>query len=422
MASKKQKHTKGKVNKGTNQAEWLKNVAKSIGYVSEDTVKSMIPSTFEFIDNNKEFVSEGYQKFREASKNGIQKMLKDAVSSATKDIQDIAKNSIEDIKSGKIYNREREMKSANEASGFGGGGLDEWEDSLDFGDSDDGFDVDVDFGDQDVNDDSTVVVPDITVNANINEDNPMVTAVNRQSKTLVDLEKSRSKREVGLGKANLSFLTGMQQSMNAGLSSVNENLSMLVDFHSNNTNKLIDGSLDYFDKSYNKLDEILNELKSFNKSQSSDGFSSYDSDDDIFGYGFNLKAYIKNIKENIIEELSSNPITSSVMSANMQAQAMGGNLLSQISANPLGLLSTSVVKKLIPETISTPLKELDETIKELPAAIGIRLADYADNSNDFSQKGKLYKMFARVFGVDSNVKKSIYLGNTSSVFIRNTPQ
>ncbi len=413
MAGKKQKHTKGKVNKGTNQSEWLKNVAKSIGYISEDTVKSMIPSTFEFIDNNKEFVSEGYQKFREASKNGIQKMLKDAVSSATKDIQDIAKNSIEDIKSGKIYNREREMKSANEASGFGGGGLDEWEDSLDFGDVDDGFDVDLDFGDQDVDSGSDVIVPDINISANINEDNPMVTAVNRQSKTLIDIEKSRSKREVGLGKANLSFLTGMQESMSSGLSSVNENLSMLVDFHSNNTNKLIDGSLDYFDKSYNKLDEILNELKSFNKSQSSDGFSSYDSDDDIFGYGFNLKAYIKNIKENIIEELSSNPITSSVMSANMQAQAMGGNLLSQISANPLGLLSTSVVKKLIPETISTPLKELDETIKELPAAIGIRLADYADNSNDFSQKGKLYKMFARVFGVDSNVKKSIYLGNTS---------
>ena len=97
-----------KKNASTLNSGWLKNTLKSMGVASTEMIKDIMPATGETLHSAGELTNDAIKTVR-STRVGA-RTLADSISksSAVKMSQDFFKNALEDIKSGNLYNTERE--------------------------------------------------------------------------------------------------------------------------------------------------------------------------------------------------------------------------------------------------------------------------------------------------------------------------
>ena len=157
MSDEKQK--KPTVKKQSNTSlSWFNNVAKSLGYASTELVTQLIPTTISVTTSNADTVKDIYNDLKDFKTQGNR--INNWVNNNKQlSIGKVAlQNAIEDIKSGKIYNKERQ-EALYETDDFDDGfSMDDTfsDDSFDIGDEK--KDPDVETLSENVSDDSNVVL------------------------------------------------------------------------------------------------------------------------------------------------------------------------------------------------------------------------------------------------------------------------
>src|SRR5574344_1547591 len=99
--------------------EWIRNVGKSVVYATvKEVTTDMMPSVGEFTESNSELFKEVYKDIKDY-KNTVRRATEYIKASPPYKAGKLAaENAFEDLKSGKIYNADREIEADNEAIGL----------------------------------------------------------------------------------------------------------------------------------------------------------------------------------------------------------------------------------------------------------------------------------------------------------------
>lgn len=219
-----------------NAIQYVKNVGKSFGYISIDTLKTYNPALTNMAKSAKELSSDLYQSIKDFKYNVSNKTSSDEQSlvGQSKDvIFDFWKNTKEDLMSGNFYNKQRMQQAEDEAmKSFMGGDL-----NFDFS-------FDEDFGDFEFEDDEVSADAKVTTDVQVQTTQAMiqsmdnvgsrvagsitnsvvrstdyiVSASNRSSKAIYDLtNRGFSNVTTGLAalNANMNVIVSIAEPLNA---------------------------------------------------------------------------------------------------------------------------------------------------------------------------------------------------------------
>jgi hypothetical protein len=392
--------TKGSVKKSSpSQLSWFKNVAKSLGYTSTELITTLAPSMGEFITENKDYAKELATDLREMKdKNKRFTSLFD--SNAQMGIaKDALKNALDDIKTGKIYNRDRQDSLYDDDFDMGG------DDGFGMGDfSFEGGEVSVDL-DGDGKSESSTVVPNINirnVQPPMTRNNPMVKAVQQQSEITLRAAQANQDTQTSLAASQAMLSRKIGASTISGVQSINDNLSLLVNFHSDSMSKYIGASLKYYEDSLQTLNNTLTEIKRTNGSgEQVEKEKKKDPTEDLFlvNGGLNLKGYMDNIKKNIGKEFSENMFLSPI-----KMMFEDTDTLKMLAASPLSFISTKIVTTLIPQMLQSSIENLDKSFSAFFPALLMKINRMSQNtSNPFIE------LLGNVFGANVRSKSTVDL-------------
>lgn len=395
---------KGKINKKdrVSTSTWLKNASKSMGYGTIDVIKEIMPATMDIIDDNKDDVKEVISVLKEARKtsDGKKSGFNTYFNRLIGDKKDIVKTGIsnarEDLRTGKFYNKERSSSFFNDfGDDFGEGfNIDLDEDfSLDDDLSDDSFD----------NDDSnhSVVVPNVVINSNITKNNPMVKAVESQTAAMIEMEKMNQDRSIKFSKANMLLTAEMGNKLFSGLTTINDNLSLMLKFQTETIGGYVGASLSNYEVQHNTYNSILEEIKKITTPKEKE-INRYENPlDDVIGYGgFNIKGYF-----NLVKKQLNNAIDNDLFLSSIKMMLGDGDTLKSIVQEPLNFIVKGFVNKILPEITKKSMEKIDETISGFFPAILMKIAKLSDSDNP------ILAAIGNVLGIKNRPKKSIDLSS-----------
>ena len=376
-----------------NIAGYIANLGKSVSYSAVDKMKKMSPSSAEFASTNADLFKDVYKNVRDYKityKRGMDIFSKSKVYEAG----DVLKTSlIEDIKSGKLYNKEREDKmSMKFLGGSDDDGFDDSSLNIDFDDFD-GFDFsDDDFGD--------ITTGDKVVSTIIDKSN-------RKSAEMISMTTARTGEYIVENQkmsTNLLYTQNLQMHsmLQGNLTSINENVSTMLNFSDKVLKTHIENSSKYFEESTKLLQDqtaLLREIVSYMKPTEKKGKQkdriTYD---DIVGAEGtpDLKMYYKNVMKNITSNSSMGMLSS-------MGSMFGedSNALAMLATSPLKFIPDMIVNSLVPKTIETSMQNLDKSLSNIFGSMMVKFNTMA-TSDDFLQS-----LIGKTFGVRSTAKDSI---------------
>ena len=255
--------------KSQTELKWFNNVAKSLGYASADLITDLVPASSQFVKTSYESTTDLVQEMRQNRSSGKRLSQQIANLEQVKIAETGLKNALEDIKSGKIYNKDRELEYMD--SQFDSDMGDVF--GTDFGDDDFSFGDDFDTGEDfesfsiDDSDPETTNVKKVNVknvNNNIGRSVnmlPLAKAMNNQTEVLTNAIHSTSQTQTVMNTEFMMLYNNNASNMVGGLTSINDNLSLLVNFQNDNMAKYIGASLKYYEDHLNKVDESLKLIK-----------------------------------------------------------------------------------------------------------------------------------------------------------------
>ncbi len=375
-----------------NIAGYIANLGKSVSYAAVDKVKSMSPTTAEFASTNADLFKNVYSSIRDYKityKRGMDLFTKSKVYEAG----EVLKNSlIEDIKTGKLYNKERENSMSMK---FLGGTDDEFDDSafnIDFDDFD-GFDMsNDDFGDMTVGD---KVVSTVIDKSNKKSAEMMSMATVRTGEYIVENQKMST---------NLLYTQNLQthNMLQGNLTSINENISTMLNFSDKVLKTHIENSNKYYEESTKLLQDqtaLLRELVTYMKpAETKEKTKDRITYDDIVGANGSpdLKLYYQNIMKNITSNSGMGMLSS--------LNAMFGkdsNALAMLATSPLKFIPEAIINTILPKTIESSVEDLDKSLSNIFGSMMVKFNNMA-KSDDFLQS-----LIGKTFGVRSNAKSDI---------------
>ena len=375
------KSKKGSVKVKTPSAmSWFKNVGKSLGYTSMDLVNEMMPATIDFTTSNVETVKELYTDLRRMKSQG-KRVVDEIIGSEYADIaRSSIQNAMKDIKSGKIYNKDRQDKVFQD-------GDDE------FGMSDFNFDE---------SDDTSSKQQPIHINnieGNINKNNPMVKAVDRQTQAM--LSTAQVTNDLGVSLATTTLLsnkkigTGIMQ----GLNGINNNLALLVNFQSESMTKYISASLVYYEQNLKVLGDTLLEIQKSSPKPTEPGKRKDDPLDMalLSKGGLNLKGY-----GNMVWKQVGNAIDSNMFLSPIKSMLQDKDTLKFLAASPLSFISTKIVTALIPNMLKSAMTDMDKSFQGFFPAMLMKINRLAYKSDN-----PIMQLFGQVFGANVKTKSSV---------------
>lgn len=383
---------KGRISTKTPNVTWFRNVAKSLGFTSTSIIDNMIPNTGEFFKVNADSAREITNDLRELKSRGRthEKMFTSANGHLALG-RTALKNALSDIKSGKIYNKERQDNLYSE--------------DMDSDFSMDGFDFD---GDDSSSDSSAKNVPHITirnVQPPMSPNSPIVKMMNRNTEAVYKAAQVTNENNAALASSKMVMDHRANMRLSQGLSSINENLAMLVNFHGDTMSKYIGASLKYYEESLDTLKLTVEELKRGNSvyhSQQQQQQPRKDPSADVFlgGGGLNAKGYMDMVKKNMRDLSDSNIFLSS-----MKMMFQDTDTLKYLAASPLSFVSTKIVATLVPKFLQQTMQNFDKSFANFFPAMFMRFGRMTkSSSNPFVQA------LGELFGVNTNVKTNIDLG------------
>lgn len=382
MGSAKRKNTSQLKTTAPNN-EWFKNVVKSVGYATSDIVKETIPSAFEFTDSNTKDAIELYNELRQEGPKSVTKMLAQSLekNAYLKMANDALNNTREDIRTGKFYNREREERAVigDEDFTFGDGDFDFDFDDNDFGDS----------GDSELSDPANKVttVKKVTVNninANITKNNPMVQSINRQSEVILASADATNKVNTALATTSYTLTSKVASDMMTGMSTINDNLSALVNFNNDSMSKYVAASLQYYSDSLSVLNSTLEHFKSSNNPEVKEEKEQINPF--LSNGGLNIKSYGQLLKKNM-----SNVIQDDLILNSLYSFASDKDTIGMLAASPLKLIPKMISKVIVPTIVRESAAEFDKSFSNFFPALLNKFNKMADGDNWFLKKvGQLF--------------------------------
>ena len=377
---------------GVASANWFKNVAKSLGYTSTEVLGDLMPVSVGTIKTTASDIKELRDTLRDSrsSSSSLGKFLDSKTGMIKSNLSDLKSNLKSDLKSGNFNNRQRADEAFNKSMG-----LDDFN-----------FDLDGDFSfDDDLGDDSfteTISSSEVNVvNANNYGTDPaiaseIIDAVQTQSQILVETSRRSSEENIALAKIQIANDKEIGNILYTGVSAINSNVSLLVDFNRTQTSAFIGASLKYYEDSIRMMNEVVTELKKI--TTPTNDYNSRESAFDSFlaGDEFSLKSYLEFAKKN-----AKNNWLLSMVPGIGDDTSLGG-FLASVVANPLGELSKIMTKSLIPKMIKTTMEEFDNSIKSFIPNLLTKIYDKGTSSTN-----PLAEMIGEIFGVKNTVKSKI---------------
>ena len=388
MASNKIRNVKPTTKtKHTPSNTWFSNAMKSMGLSSMEMIKGMAPSMYEFVSSTTSSSNDLIKDIRSGrvSSSRISEYVSD--SPYMKLGKDVMKNTLSDLKSGKFVNPERQKELDKEMEkrllGFD---IDEM-----FSDMDSAFD-DVDFGD-DLDDDKVVVNQNNNVinqnsgdNANIYATLMVSESIQNQTKANIEASKASIDTMVTVASNQMMLTKQLGDNIIGHLSSINQNISALLDYQTENMTKYIEASLAYYEQTAPK--------------QVDDDFTGNDSDkfdtSTIFDKNsFNIKNYMQAVKGNL-KKTYGNSMIGSLGSMIVENPEL-------FTANPIGMILPSVLSSMVPTVLKESISHLDNTFKNFfPSLLG-KVAGLKDSNNPF------LSTIGNVFGITEERKTDFKL-------------
>ena len=369
-----------KKNASTLNSGWLKNTLKSMGVASTEMIKDIMPATGETLHSAGELTNDAIKTVR-STRVGA-KTLADSISksSAVKMSQDFFKNALEDIKSGNLYNTERERP----LDGFDDSDMDM--ETL-FGDMDD-FSFDEEGENPNIN----------VVNQEINRgvDNAAtIKAIERGTEYNVRATKATVDTMVSIASTNMLNNNKIGTEVLSQLSSINSNLAALIEYNNTNMTKFIDASIGYYEQ--------------MSKPLSGGGYGRFSDDeritaDEIYGShgGLDFKNYKEYVKANIIDMKNMSMLGSMLSMIAENKEAFFGDII----ANPIGTILKGTMKAAIPQVTKTAMAALDESIKDFIPVMLERIGGLDEMEGPFSG---IASAIAGALGVKTKRKKNFDL-------------
>ncbi len=407
-------YNKGKVTKKNNtQLKWFNNVAKSLGYATSDLVTELVPASSEFVKSNYEATTEMINDMRQNRASGKRLSTQLGNLEQVKIGQTALRNVLDDIKSGNIYNKEREQSYFD--SDIDDAGSDMF--GNDFGDGDfsfgDEFDSDDDFSDVEIDDSDPNVTNVKKVNVqNVNNNLersvnmlPLAKAMHNQTNAVVTTIQGTSQVQTALTGEFMMMYNNMSSTTIGGLTAINDNLSLLVNFQNDSMSKYIGASIKYYEDHLKKVDDSLDILKQgFSGKLNEDTTRKQSKDGGIDPFlgngGLNFKEYTNLVKSNIREYAEGNDMLSA-----FSMFWKDTDTLKEMASNPLKYALTPILKSTIPKSLKNKLGDMDETFSNFFPALLNRVAATKDSDNPMVQ------MINTIFGVNPKVKRKVDLGN-----------
>ena len=373
--------------------EWFKNVIKSVGYASSDIIKETIPSTFEFVESNGRDALDLYKQLREDGPKPVTKMVSDGLekNQYIKIAKEAVSNIKEDLKSGKIYNKEREERAV-----IGDEDLDFSFDDEDFSFSndDDGDDFEAEATDGSVTNVKKVTVNNI--NANISKNNPMVQSLQKHSEMMVGLSEASNKTNIALASTSYTLTSRVASDLMTGFSSVNDNLSAIVNFNNDSMSKYVAASLQYYQDS---LDVLKQTLES-NTRPTLDPKQAVDEPDIFLGGGaLNVQNYLGRVKKNVKTTIESDLTLNSIYGMVSDTDTM-----KMLAANPLKAIPMAISKIIVPGVIRESAKHFDESFSAFFPAMLQKFNRMANQDGNW-----LMKTIGQIFGYNPKTSSTVEL-------------
>lgn len=381
--------------------QYIKNVSKSTMYASGDVISEIMPGIGNFVSTNSDIMKSISNDLRNIK--SIVKQTKNSFdnSDAGKSIRNIKNNFLSDLKTGKLYNKERQNMANLEASGFA-----------------------------DVFDMSDFNFDDTTSNNNINTSN-----INKINATIANSTNSSIKAGA------IGTMNAIEANAKAVGSSMMESASMIVENQTaiNSTNMVlnqkmfgeINSTLNSIEQStrgifmniqnmntfYNesmKMYEImsnsLREISALNKELTEmqrNLYAEYNKSNNKFSEdknsfimnGFDIKDYLTSVNKRIKNEYKGSSVGSMTSMFGEDT-----NLLKILEGSPAKFLINMMTNKIISEPLKNSMKNLDKTATNFFQTLLFK------SSSKLKEKGEtndLANMVYKIFGLDLGEKQSV---------------
>ena len=371
--------------------EWFRNATKSFGLVTKDVIASIMPDTASTIDWNAEVMMNSMDMIKTIrDNNGIRNAFGKQFANLpqVKASKLVIKNALDDFKTGNIYNEARMLNGGFDDSGFddfGDGPTfidDDFSDGPTFIDDDDGGSVD------------TSVTTSNKTPVTIINTMPLAKSISASTEATISTMTSIAEQQFAVETEKAMFTERHNGIMLNALSSINDNLALLVQFNSDSTTQYHAAATEYYKQSIELLQNIESsgktEEKEIKKSKVHDMFTS--------SGGIKLDEYLKRLKTNMIDIKDLNPMIGTIID-----QVLDVDFISGLALNPIGTLLPMVIESFLSTNLKNVVGKFDKRINSIAPAILARINSFNDNENPFLDG------LNKVFGTNVRAKKSVYL-------------
>ena len=374
MMANNKKSNNVKKTAATLNSRWLQNTLKSMGVAGTEMIKDLMPATGETISSATQVASDAINSVKSA-RTGAESLAKDIKnSSAIKMGQDFFKNALEDIKTGNIYNTERE-------GSFGGFDDSDMDADTLFGDIDDLM-----FGDGEDSPDVNIVNQEINGNGGAT-----IKAIDRSTEYQVRSSKAVVDTMVSISSTSIMNTSKIGTEVISQLNNINSNLAAIIEYNNTNMTKFIDASIGYYEQ-----------MTAKSSSSNHYGNERITADELYTGSGgLDFSNYKEFVKANIKEYKDSSLFGSALSMIVDNKDLLFGNLV----ANPLGTILKGGMKALIPQVTKTAMETLDKTMTDFIPVMLERIGSLEDEL----EPNAATSFISKVFGVKTKRKKNFDL-------------
>lgn len=366
-----------------NALSYIRNVGKSVGYMSINVAKEMNPTIKGFSDTNSDIRKDMYLSVKSLKKKAREMPSKIMESKYTEFGSTFLRNLKNDIKTGQFYNRERITEYENKAAMSLAGG--DSGDDFDFG-----FDVDDSSSEREIS------------------SNEMMDIVGEKSSTAVASAVAKSAEYImhgttDIAKAQYRQLNAIYGGLHAGMGTINKNITALLQFSTETTAAHYENSKKFYEsvntadqEKITLLKDIAENIKQLNSSGTKNAKKSsrrtYSDMTDSDGI-VDIETYLENVKKNIKSKVGDVTDMLDMMSDK--------DMLMTFASSPVSLIMEQALPKLLPKVLRSSMDAFNKTLGGMFGSALLKLKETAN------EKGGFWDIASDIFGVNNSMKNSI---------------
>lgn len=350
---------------------WLKNAMQAVGSSTKAVLKEYSPNVSDAMSSGAQLARQFNQTLRGNTSNMNKASRQINQNRYVRFANTAFRNAIHDIATGKLAGDESRADAAmSKSMGF---------DSL-FGDSG------LTFGDEGA-DGTNVNINYVDTGGDANGLAELSSSVNRNAELTLKTSKAQMDAYVAISTATMQQTQAISAQINEHLSNINNNLAALVEYNNTNMNKFIEASMAYMERVGGAMDK-----------EGSSGGKRDDNVNSLFNAngGIDLGRYKQYVKGRVKENLQGTQF-------GMVTSLLSDDILEQMAANPLGMVSTELIKVVMPEVLTTTIKGVEQTFTSMVPGMLQDLYRWGER-----QRGTTVKKFtgslAKAFGIGGDTR------------------